>query len=569
MEKTLSFLDLPQSLRTRIYTLAGLVRTCPIDFNYEKRRTRLYKGHTGYQSFSEASCDYSRLKRGYEPLRLERGLGCFCAPLPWQLLYISSTIHDEVEVVLYSRNRFSLTEAQDRQSLMNRFDTLRQEDEFLTPLRTLSPQASKVLRSLDVGCGRIFNNRSADKWLQTCNFLSTRVTLRQLSLSLSCETQEELAVFMLQHLASQADLGLLRECAISFGPKQNENLTQHTKSTILRLTGRSTIPAKPFPYAQLPPELRARILYFTELVPIYNKVQWYSDGIEIRQGKLFRPIRKCCATCTPTLAVCSCWCRASAYSSQCTCYAHHFGVFYVSRLMNADAIYTCFSRNRFILGGGNSISSLQFLRSLPLAALLSLRALDLRLYGSQIVKWSKPENTESADWNALVQFIAANCDLPRLHLSLDSGWMNEDYADCDESGDDLEWLRDAYRGFVAPMRKLHGLRRFEVFFSWWEEEEAVAERSVMGEEYDALELGKVDCWRRSPLFPHGPPLPNEERDEGEEDYDDDEERGEESGEEEAEEEYFDVGAAMADEYYNDLEAAREEQQSWMFTSYEP
>lgn len=72
--------------------------------------------------------------------------------------------------------------------------------------------------------------------------------------------------------------------------------------------------------------------------------------------------------------------------------------------------------------------------------------------------------------------------------------MNDDYAMCAESDDDMEWLRATYRAFLAPTRKLRGLKRFEVFSSWWDEEGAIAKKSVMGgDDYDALKLGKVIC----------------------------------------------------------------------------
>ena len=108
--------------------------------------------------------------------------------------------------------------------------------------------------------------------------------------------------------------------------------------------------------------------------------------------------------------------------------------------------------------------------------------------------------------------------------------MNYDYAMCRELGDDLEWLRDTYRGLVTPVRSLRELKRFEVFFSWWDEKEAVAEKSVMGQEYDALKLGKAEFVERSPWFPHNPPLPNEKENGGEEE--DDKEDNEEEEEEE-------------------------------------
>lgn len=307
MDKTLSFLDLPRSLRVRIYTLADLIRQCPVNFTREGPRAGLYNRYVRHHVFLEEDCHYYRSTCGHSSPIHELGLECFCSPLPWQLLYVSRTVHDEVERVLYSHNRFRLTTKRDKLSLSNGYDILRLEDEFLAPLHALSPQASKALRSLDIECGPIFDERSAEKWLQICNFLASKVALPYLSLGVSCEVQGELATTIVQELESLAGVGHLKECAISLGTKHIEELAQLAKSTVLRLTDRSAVPAKVFPYAQLPPELRTRILYFTELVPIYNEVQWYSDGIEIQQGKIFRPTGNCCATCTPTLAVCSCW----------------------------------------------------------------------------------------------------------------------------------------------------------------------------------------------------------------------------------------------------------------------
>ena len=134
MEMALSFLDLPQSLRVRIYTLAGFLRQCPIGFTCEGARRKLYKSPAWYYSFPEENCDYYyRLKQGYRWQPDELRLECFCSPLPWQLLHVSRTVHDEVERILYSNNRFKLTVKQDTLSLDNRFDVLRLEDEFLTP----------------------------------------------------------------------------------------------------------------------------------------------------------------------------------------------------------------------------------------------------------------------------------------------------------------------------------------------------------------------------------------------------------------------------------------------------
>ncbi|MCJ1391576.1 hypothetical protein MMC18_004440 [Xylographa bjoerkii] len=240
------------------------------------------------------------------------------------------------------------------------------------------------------------------------------------------------------------------------------------KSTTLTLTGRTHIPSEPFRFTELPAEIRHHVLSFTNLVPGYNSRQWYSRGIEIKDGK-------------------------------------------VSRLLNAAATYVCFSKNRFILSSESSFAShLAFLRGLPDHALDSICRLDIQIANEQARCFASNDlqSATANQFSELLGEISFKFNLSSLHLTLDSGWMNMDYCMRRETDDNLEWLRRAYReigNIIASKFKGRGLDRFEIFLSEWFEEVDRIETMVLGTGYDALARGKVYWADRQPFDPHTKP----------------------------------------------------------------
>ena len=122
-----SFLDLPYPLRRRIYLLTGLVRFCPINFNQEGLNLYKYRGKHSLKN----ACFYKVRKFYDRDFGKDFIYSCSCTPLPISLLYVSRIISDEVSSILYSQNKF----------------TISQSDSWgLQPLRNLSSKALKLLK---------------------------------------------------------------------------------------------------------------------------------------------------------------------------------------------------------------------------------------------------------------------------------------------------------------------------------------------------------------------------------------------------------------------------------------
>jgi len=165
--------------------------------------------------------------------------------------------------------------------------------------------------------------------------------------------------------------------------------------------------------------------------------------------------------------------------------------------MHTDATHTLFSYNRFIVGG-DAKDSVRFFQSLNPLAARSIRNLDLKILGVQLCSWADPNGSESDQWYTLIQIIAEYCDLTRLHLCLDVGFMGVE-GEMEFSDEDRpKRLREIYWELIKPMQRLRGLKRFHVFLSTLFEEEADMERSVMGEDYNAVKERKLHRAERGP-----------------------------------------------------------------------
>ena len=485
-------------LRIRIYSLAGLERFCPINLAQESHRSHVIQSTTSRTSQDEISqhcrekdvyCFYRQRIRGFGNRGIrgnDFGLECFCDILPRQILYICKQVYAEAQRVLYGRNKFVLPST------------------YLGLLSKLSTGALTSLKAVDVVVTTPLYKSNIEAFLQSIRQLVLMVNLSTFSFGISCKIDGVTGGILLDGLKV---LQGIKELSLRLNDFPDPSLISVVKSTALTLTGRSHIPPKPFRFTELPVELRHLVICHTDLVPFYNSHQSYPSCIWINDGKIDQDYGICCRTCTNSLTECACWSRARAYSTQCTCRSHTFGLFRVSRSLNADAAYVCFSKNRFVLRCDSSFAShTAFLLSLPSHALYSIRQLDIQVSDVQIGCF-EPDRSQSAIINEvskLLGVISTTFNLPLLHLSLDFfGLSIDDFSDDDD--DDLDWVYELHREIsrvIALKFKGRGLDRFEVFSNFWCEEEDELEKMVMGDGYDALARGKVHWEDRSPSDPH-------------------------------------------------------------------
>ncbi|KAL8817503.1 MAG: hypothetical protein Q9191_008136 [Dirinaria sp. TL-2023a] len=477
-------------------------------------------------------------------------LDCLCLPLPLQLLLVSKAIHDEVEQLLYGRNKFSVSPFP------------KKSPGHLEVIFRLSPHAWRSMKSIHIGLtagermdglwhegeapdwypsiedvrfqcrssgymlhtpnDRIFpshqaiqphnyllgevppqtlqreNNTSEElirKWKEVCNLIHSRISASQLHLSISCTTNDKnIARAIVEPLAA---LPTLRTCAIHFGYPYLERDAFKTiaKKSLLHLHNRKSVTGLHGSFDDLPKEIRLKILSYTNLV--YELKRYRSRrGLSVVNGRIQYSERKCCTQCSDALAVCCCWSlRAAAFSTKCDCYKVPLELFSVNRRFYSDAFEVYFSRNRFIFGADNPDDAVddfdgerQWLDRLPVKAYPWFRTIEV-VFGHGLIALMREQGSKaSRSWNAFAQTISHLLDVSKVCLTINAGSLHFYWEPEDRNPD---WAKPAYNEILKPLKThLSGLRKLHVLLSWSPEYEAIMEQEVMGSSYDSERDGK-------------------------------------------------------------------------------
>lgn len=132
-------------------------------------------------------------------------------------------------------------------------------------------------------------------------------------------------------------------------------------------------------------------------------------------------------------------------------------LFLVDRQMYHEASEIFYSHAHFLLYGDDFSQSLAILRQFPLDSLQRIRRLEFIMTVAQCDRWgvgalasgyledsyiaisqhhwdgyTRPEHDYQADWQAIVDFLADNADLPRLSITINirhCGWEFQDISD--------------------------------------------------------------------------------------------------------------------------------------------
>lgn len=96
MSKVISFLDLPEQVRFKIYETAGVVRGGPIDITKECRRKVIFESISELKQIRDplADCrlDLSQRRERWSSADNDPSLECYCDCLPLQLLTVCHQI---------------------------------------------------------------------------------------------------------------------------------------------------------------------------------------------------------------------------------------------------------------------------------------------------------------------------------------------------------------------------------------------------------------------------------------------------------------------------------------------
>ena len=453
--------------------------------------------------------DHSRPKCRTYPLTYGRSGGCYCQPLPLQLLYLSHAIHQETVSVLYGQNKISVT--CEKQPMLD----------HLSPLRTLSlhawaniqilhielTAALHNIRHLHVPKFEVIDRRDSTgseiltRWTAICAFIAPRIAPFQLRLSVLCAASDlETAVDLME---SMRQLPPLNKCSVHFGNSHGNKALQSlagSSSLILTKWGGEHSGSSQSCGKYLPAEVRLQILKETDLV---RRPNWASDGnIDIETGSLVRSMSMCCQQCTEVSTFCFCPARNAAFSDTCVCSPVPTALFQVSRMFNLEATEIFFSKNVFRFSG-NFPATTQFLAALPTRAIGNIRVIELHLDFERLYSGlGKPRNEDAREWHDLIALLRDRLILSKVWLSILAvdGDTEESMVSLIDDGDnDYSWLHTTSFQLLKPLEQLKGLKKFHVSLCWSTDFESVVEKAVMGPEYDSTAEGKP-TYRFSPAL---------------------------------------------------------------------
>ncbi|KAK8118184.1 uncharacterized protein PG998_006465 [Apiospora kogelbergensis] len=524
-----SFLHLPYQYRYRIYILAGLVRFCPINLNQEGLRACHYRDKDNIDG--DYACFYESrrfLGKGYA---IDCIAGCQCPPLPFNLLYVSRAISEEVLRIMYHGNSFTVS-ASDAWGLR--------------PLRSMSASAMASLRSLTVRLRNaqcvygpaVFSETEAtfpychplcstyqvhdrplrrwprqdravmQQWQHVAAKLAAHSQVGCLRLDLICDSANLViakditeSLFPLRHR--------LRDCSIRFGSSQNWEYFSLAKTTANGLVRRHGPKEPPKRTYHLPVEILTRILIQSDLIAPY--------GLEWQPDKGLTPF-DCCKKCTATLDCCTCSRHHhGAYSTTCTCWRIPLSLFLVSKQVHAIATEIFFKENRFIvLPTGTRLYNVRidsrqtfgsqalrsFLEGLPPGAPLLLRSLSVYLlpyHGEQ--ERSRRQRKALDGFTQALALVTHACDVTKLGMAL---FMAFNYKEDDSDDWAVDWVvKRAEISSESPLPRVPVFRDFFLYTQWLKQPpgtrlpfcyaammERRVERVVMGPEYNAEHRGK-------------------------------------------------------------------------------
>ncbi len=466
-----TFLHLPFILRREIYLLAGLSTNSTIYLNYipssNEHCTQDYNPlvpeHWPVEPYiTPRSHSLSHFLDSYLPqpqILLNRHCecqdcnshasynsngawiytACNCAPLPWQLLYVSKAIADEVFSIFYSENHFSVF----RNSLCGLSALSSLPKSALLDMASLSiclnyfePEVSRktrsfgpVIQSCDIDChapcaaskqqrlftkAKLHHEEASIKELQKLCQVLTHIQSQQLNLSFTCDVSDTSIAEEVLHPLFQ--LPCLRECSIRLGylylPDDKTDYTpiQHVaQEAVKKLTTPPPAARKPFNFPALPLEIQLQILSHTSLVTPYDLVWGPNTPIakDIKTPfyeprtfpwRAYPSNAECCTACSPfpplEPEICFCWSSFAAFSSTCTCFRFPLPLFLLNKSTKNIAEEIFYSRNHFqvlrrVYNPSRELEIYSFLAWIPESARRRLRFLTWEMSWGCMSDWGR------------------------------------------------------------------------------------------------------------------------------------------------------------------------------------
>jgi hypothetical protein len=537
-----SFLNLPHDIRHRVYVLAGLVRSCPIDLNREGEvkpdpdeemwtLRHLRRGcHDPHARFLGRSDKWN-----------EDDIDCVCRPLPIQLLYVSRAISKECSRVFYSENKFKICRSRHGGFLPlhrmagSTLDSITSLSIRLNACSCRSGRKHKDQRRCDYhqtckgGAGgrdkpldTISRNDKAviSDWRSVCARISSNIQPFHLRLFVICDTANyQVATEVVEPLAN---MPTLRACSIRLGQTPNHELRRLAQATVNQVTSKFGGISRRRPFStQLPIEIQEEILGYTDLI-VPQVLEWEST-----RGLI---VSDCCGKCTDALEACCCSLQHAAFSETCTCWKIPTDLFLISPSLHKAATKSFYQKNSFAIYSSERFVRtdarpplLEFLKSLPPQALQHLRSIQC-VFPALSTNFFNQGSEAHSHWLQTITFICNNLQLSKLNLTLDmsvdrASASDTAYMSSQEVSDMVDAMWVMYQRIVEPLMGTpldRALKNLFIKLSWplddaerhiRDARERTLEQRIMGEDYDAVLRGKYERdWRNNyPRLSDDPP----------------------------------------------------------------
>ncbi|KAJ5529536.1 hypothetical protein N7527_002929 [Penicillium freii] len=465
-----SLIDLPLSIRFRIYNFAGLPNNevIPLD-----RRHRVEEQSAPIWEDSARTLN----------LHLA-DLTIYSA-----LILICRTTHDEVSHRFYSTNTFIAHDLQTLGRLGPSYLALLTSFKLI-PCLTKNANTHKECTCMPLGFiddktifGLVspWDQSTLWEWNSIIGKIAPHLTGNRLDLSIICHVYNEDAakrvVEPLRHLP------VLSSCHIRLGPLNRRNYATQmiAMEAAKQAMGQINTPVQPFRFLDLPSEIRLLVYGYTDLISPLNKVQWDPDhgytldapfckpncgppydschpSMHRDCGSPNTPICHCrhglsswhggipyCWTCThyacqfitcnarpangTELGLGCCGAKSSAYSPACHCWKPPVALFNTSRTIREETQRVFFSKNEFEIPHYKSSAYVTGAEAAPerCAAAIFLAEVvpaDILPYLSKLTVslWDCVKRASREDWSKIISYVVGISDLRFLSIDTTMGF---------------------------------------------------------------------------------------------------------------------------------------------------
>lgn len=247
--------------------------------------------------------------------------------------------------------------------------------------------------------------------------IASAIIPAQLRLSLICDVADlDSGKAILEPLSR---LPALKQCTIRSSQRPNYELNTLARNASAQTTHSFVQGPQPFPFEQLPRELRLHILGYTHLAS-HNSYHESDSLLRIQEGKLVKAnvgfvhqFNKCCRKCTETIIDCCCPSARAAHSTTCTCRHLPFELFFVNKEMCQDARAVLLHQNCFGFLQDPK-KTIAFLSRFPARSLKYVQRIQFRFSRKEVSTWAQQDYSHK--WLTLVTFLKGHFKVLELAI---------------------------------------------------------------------------------------------------------------------------------------------------------